>query len=197
MIASSTRRIDAMRAALLLAGVAGAMQLRVLVGGATGPAALPAGVAFATALLMLAWTSGRRPALGGVGAAVLLGTAGGAVLCIMPIWLRMHSAVALPVPALDRFAPWAATVVLISVAEEAVLRGALFDSVSRIGGDAIAVIVAAVAFAVLHIPLYGWQVVPIDLGAGIWLGCLRITGERATAPAIAHAVADLATWWIW
>ena len=197
MIAWSTRRIDAMRAALLLAGVAGAMQLRILAGGATGPAALPAGVAFAAALLMLAWTGGRRPAIGGFGAAILLGTAGGAVLCVIPVWLRLHAAVALPVPAVDRFAPWAATVVLISVAEEAVLRGALFDAVSRVGGDGLAVIVAAVAFAVLHVPLYGWQVVPLDLGAGIWLGCLRVSSGRATAPAIAHAIADLATWWIW
>jgi membrane protease YdiL (CAAX protease family) len=197
VIASSTRRIDAMRAALLLAGVAGAMQLRILVGGTAGPAALPAGAAFAAVLLLLAWSGGRRPAVGGVRAAVALGAAGGVVLCVIPLWLRMHTAVALPVPALDRFVPWAGTVVLISVAEEAVLRGVLFDAVSRVGGDGLAVIVAAAAFAVLHVPLYGWQVVPVDLGAGIWLGCLRVSSGRATAPAIAHAVADLATWWIW
>ena len=48
----------------------------------------------------------------------------------------------------------------------------------------------------LHVPLYGWHVVPLDLGVGLFLGGLRLLTGGAVAPAVAHTVADLATWWI-
>jgi len=48
----------------------------------------------------------------------------------------------------------------------------------------------------MHVPLYGWHVVPLDLGVGIFLGGLRLAGGGWAGPAIAHAVADLATWWL-
>jgi hypothetical protein len=48
----------------------------------------------------------------------------------------------------------------------------------------------------MHVPLYGWHVVPLDLGVGLWLAGLRLATGGIAAPAIAHAVADLATWWV-
>jgi membrane protease YdiL (CAAX protease family) len=94
------------------------------------------------------------------------------------------------------FGPWAAATVLVAAAEEAVLRGALFDGLVRLGGPVAAIVLTSVAFALMHVPSYGWHVVPLDLGAGLLLGGLRLLSGGIAAPAIAHAVADLATWWL-
>ena len=85
---------------------------------------------------------------------------------------------------------------LIAVAEEALLRGVLIDAVSPWAGDLVAVGIAAVAFGLLHVPLYGWQAVPLDVAVGVWLGGLRLATGGVAAPAAAHAVADLAAWWL-
>jgi membrane protease YdiL (CAAX protease family) len=53
-----------------------------------------------------------------------------------------------------------------------------------------------VVFALMHVPLYGWHVVPLDLAVGLALGGLRVATRGVAAPAVAHAVADLATWWL-
>ena len=104
------------------------------------------------------------------------------------------------IPGLGRpaapFVPWAAIIVGVAVAEEAVLRGVLFDRLRRAGGVRLAILVTTVLFALMHVPLYGWHVVPLDLAVGLALGGLRILTGSAAAPAVAHAVADLATWWL-
>ena len=94
------------------------------------------------------------------------------------------------------FVPWALVTILVASAEEAVLRGVLFDRVARAGGAPLAIGVTTVAFALLHVPLYGWHVVPLDLAVGLGLGGLRVATRSFAAPAVAHAVADLATWWL-
>ena len=48
----------------------------------------------------------------------------------------------------------------------------------------------------MHVPFYGWHVVPLDLGVGVFLAGLRLASGSVAAPAIAHIVADLATWWV-
>ena len=92
--------------------------------------------------------------------------------------------------------PWALVTVLVASAEEAILRGVLFDRIARAGGIPLALAVTTVAFALLHVPLYGWHVVPLDLAVGLGLGGLRVATRSIAAPAAAHAVADLATWWL-
>ncbi len=94
------------------------------------------------------------------------------------------------------FIPWAAVTVLVASAEEIVLRGALFDALDVSHGTVAAVLVTSVVFALMHVPLYGWHVVPLDLGVGLWLAGLRIASGGIVAPAVAHAIADLATWWL-
>lgn len=94
------------------------------------------------------------------------------------------------------FVPWAAVTVLVAVAEEVILRGALFGAVEESGGVIVALLATSTAFALLHVPLYGWHVVPLDLGVGLFLGGLRVLGGGIAAPAMAHVVADLATWWM-
>lgn len=94
------------------------------------------------------------------------------------------------------FLPWAAFTIGVATAEEAILRGRLFDGVRRVGGVVPALLITTLAFALMHVPLYGWHVVPLDLAVGLTLGGLRLATGGIAAPAAAHAVADLATWWL-
>lgn len=128
---------------------------------------------------------------------VVAGVGGAAVLCLGPLLAgsgvlggRLALGV-LPAPT------WAVGVVAVAVTEEAVFRGALFHllAAARLSSMA-ASLVAACAFAVVHVPLYGWGVVPLDLAVGLWLGGLRLATNGLVAPATAHAVADLAAWWL-
>lgn len=85
---------------------------------------------------------------------------------------------------------------VVAVAEEAFLRGALFDAVAARLGPAAALTTSALCFALLHVPLYGWHVATLDLAVGLWLGALRQHAGTWIAPAICHTAADLAAWWL-
>ena len=104
------------------------------------------------------------------------------------------------VPGLGRpaapFMPWVLITIVVASAEEGVLRGALFDRLDRLAGLAPAVAVTTIAFALMHVPLYGWHVVPLDLAVGLVLAGLRLWTRGLVGPAAAHVVADLATWWL-
>lgn len=147
-----------------------------------------------------------QPDLGLVGARVhglarpvAIGTVVGLGLVAVTMLAPVLSGTVLP-PGLGRpaapFAPWAAITILVAIAQEAVLRGALFRRLDRLAGPAAAVLVTAVVFALMHVPLYGWHVVPLDLAVGLALGGLRVATGGFAAPAAAHATADLATWWL-
>jgi membrane protease YdiL (CAAX protease family) len=144
-------------------------------------------------MLAVATASGwqiRRPTRRGA----LLGVAGGLVLVILP--RLAHLGVPLPIGMRpEPLAAWVLVTGLVVLAEEALLRGALLDAVHETGGLPAAVLVTSAAFALMHVPLYGWGVVPIDLAAGVWLAGLRLTGGGIGAPTVAHFLADLAGWW--
>ncbi len=55
--------------------------------------------------------------------------------------------------------------------------------VALVAGEWVATAAGAVAFAGMHIPLYGWSAVPLDLAVGLVLGALRIVSRSWTAPA--------------
>jgi len=63
-------------------------------------------------------------------------------------------------------------------------------------GSRTALVVTSVAFALMHVPNYGTPAIPLDLGVGLLLGGLRLLSGGPGAPAIAHAVADLAAWFL-
>jgi membrane protease YdiL (CAAX protease family) len=96
----------------------------------------------------------------------------------------------------EPFVAWGLVTAVVVIGEEALVRGALFRALDQAGGPVAAVAVTSIAFALMHVPLYGWQVVPLDLGVGVWLGGLRLATGRVAAPVIAHGLADLSTWWI-
>ncbi|HZU13668.1 MAG TPA: CPBP family intramembrane glutamic endopeptidase [Chloroflexota bacterium] len=177
----------AVRPPLLLAGLAGATLIRVGLGAQQLSGVLP----FIAILLALVATAGmRRPdlRLRPIG----MGLAGAAVLIAFPV---LHGGPLLVHPE-STFPLWMTLITAGSLAEEMFFRGALFSAVESHAGTLAAVTVSSVAFALLHVPLYGWGAVPLDLAVGVWLGGLRAVSGSVTAPAIAHVMADIATWWV-
>lgn len=181
------------RPALILAGLAVVVGLRweATVHGAAEAIAI--GLVFGLGLLVVALGGGWRPVPERL-TSVAIGAAGGAVLVALAIvtrWGQLPSSAPAAV-----FVPWVAVTVFVASAEELVLRGALFDELDKSIGTLGAVLITSIAFALMHVPLYGWHVVPLDLGVGLWLAGLRLATGGIAAPAIAHTLADLATWWL-
>ena len=191
----------AARVALITLGLAGAIGARwaATVGGSSDGIAV--GAVFGALLLMGAAGTGWRPGFLPAGSLVRIaqtvatGLVGGTALVVLALVTRWPGPW-LPFQPAASFLPWAAVTVLVATAEEVVLRGVLFHALDEASGTSIALAATSVAFALLHVPLYGWHVVPLDLGVGLCLGGLRVLTGGVAAPAIAHAVADLATWWI-
>jgi membrane protease YdiL (CAAX protease family) len=186
------RHTDLAIAALGFAGLAAAVLLRVQVAGAARAQSVAGGLAFGIVLCVLAGCTGfRRPGLSV--RALAAGVAGAAVLCLPPLIHKLAAGTAPPAaPGVD----WAGVVGLVAVAEEILLRGALYERLRRWRGEIVAIGTTAVAFALLHVPLYGWHALTLDLAVGVWLGALRAVAGSVTAPAVAHTVADLAGWWL-
>ena len=177
---------------MLLSAFAVAVALRVAVGGVGVAQSARAGWAFAGCLLLLSFAAGTR--LGVTRRALPIGLMGAAVICA-PVLVRqllsgrpLHSAAGL--------SSWAVVVVVVATAEELFLRGALYDAVNDLAGTPAAVAVGAVCFAALHVPLYGWHVLPLDLAVGVVLGGLRQLSGTPAAPAVAHVSADVAGWFL-
>lgn len=90
--------------------------------------------------------------------------------------------------------PWATAAlplaVLAAVAEEALFRRVLYGRLLRFG-PVVATVAAALAFAFLHVPAYGWVAFPVDLGAGLVFGWQRHAASSWTAPAATHVLVNL------
>jgi membrane protease YdiL (CAAX protease family) len=186
----SGRRAALGRGAVLLVGFAIAVLLRVGVGGAAVADSAPAGLTFSACLLLLsAAVRVRVPLTARAGLWGLLGAA----LLTVPVVLGRGER---PLYGGAGFATWAVVVAVVATAEEVFLRGALYDAVTAAAGPAAAITVGAVAFALLHVPLYGWRVVPLDLAVGVLLGELRRLSGTPAAPAVSHVLADLAAWFL-
>jgi membrane protease YdiL (CAAX protease family) len=181
------------RPGLILSGLAAVVGLRweATVRGAADGVAI--GLVFGVGLLALALGSGWRPTPERR-SSIAIGAVGGAVLVLLTLLTRSGQLPWLAPAA--AFVPWVAVTVLVATAEEVVLRGALFDEIDGRIGTLGAVLVTSVVFALMHVPLYGWHVVPLDLGVALWLAGLRLATGGIAAPAIAHTIADLATWWL-
>ena len=81
-------------------------------------------------------------------------------------------------------------------AEELLFRGVLYGVVARIAGPVAAVALSSLAFALVHVPVYGFASLPLALTAGAILGWLRWWSGSLAAPAAVHVVADLALLWL-
>lgn len=196
----------------ILVGLAAIVGARLLLLGIWADG-LAVGTAFGLALAAL-WVvaaspdivRGRLiPALRGPGATRQLGLAAvagvGFGLALVAVAIVGASVGGSPiVPGLGRPAapllPWAAITFVVAAAEEGILRGVLFDRLRDAGGLVPTIAITTIAFALMHVPVYGWHVVPLDLAVGLGLAGLRLTTGRVVAPLAAHVTADLATWWM-
>ena len=79
---------------------------------------------------------------------------------------------------------------LAAVAEEAFFRRLLW-SVLRPGGVVLAGLGSAGLFAIAHVTVYGWWVLPLDLAAGLVLAWQRCASGSWAVPAVTHVVANL------
>jgi hypothetical protein len=94
-------------------------------------------------------------------------------------------------PVRSPLAAWSLPLALLAaLAEEVLVRRAAYSALER-HGAAVAVGVTALAFALIHVPLYGWAVLPVDLGAGLLLSWQRWASGTWTVPAATHAAANL------
>jgi hypothetical protein len=80
--------------------------------------------------------------------------------------------------------------VLAAVAEEALFRRAAYGLLEPLGPPA-AVLLSALLFAGIHLPLYGVAAFPVDLGAGLLFGWQRYAAGTWTVPAGTHAAANI------
>jgi membrane protease YdiL (CAAX protease family) len=195
MTIAITRPADrsAWAAGALLTGFAAAVGLRIAVGGPFPAASAPAGLAFAAALTGL--TLAARPATRAPAGRTLAWAAiGTAVLCAPAAVTRL--AAGNPAHHPGGFLPWAGVIVLVATAEEAFLRGALYDRLHAWRGNLPAVLISTACFTALHIPLYGWHTAALNTAAGLWLATLRQHTGTWTTPALAHTSTDLIAWWL-
>jgi membrane protease YdiL (CAAX protease family) len=182
------------RAAWLSAGLGAAALARSAFIGIGTPGAFLIGTVFGLTLLGIALAAGWRPALPRLGS-LGVGIVGGLILIVIPELVGPSSRAVFGIRP-DPFFAWVAVTALVVAAEEALLRGALLSALDAAGGPAVAVIGSSIAFALMHVPVYGWGVVPIDLAAGAFLAGLRYLTGGTAAPTMAHLVADMATWWL-
>ncbi|HEU5002795.1 MAG TPA: CPBP family intramembrane glutamic endopeptidase [Actinomycetota bacterium] len=84
--------------------------------------------------------------------------------------------------------------VVAAVAEELFFRRLVFGWLAvcfGAGGPAVAVCGSALAFAAVHVPVYGLAVLPIDAAAGALLGWQRWITGGWSASGLTHVVANL------
>ena len=152
------------------------------------------GLVFGLALIGIAWLGGLSPSIPALGPLTSGLAAGGALVA-----LSLLARGPLPPMALGHaapFLPWVAVTTLVATGEELVLRGTLWRWTAAVAGDAAALLVTSVLFALIHVPVYGPSVMPLDFGVGLLFGGLRLWFGGPAAPAAAHVLADLATWWL-
>lgn len=185
------------------------MNTRTVTRSAAPPGELPAWLILAGGITLLL---ARTALTGGSAAPVLLAAGyvviGAAALSVreavsdpaalgrLPVLLIGLAAIALvawvagPWPPLRLGWMGAPVGVLAAVAEEALFRRLAYARLLRYGA-AVAIIGTAVAFALLHVPFYGVEVLPVDLGAGLLLSWQRWASGTWTVPAATHAAAEL------
>ena len=126
-----------------------------------------------------------------------LGAALGTALLIPGLWMRLHGVVAPEAYLSSTYAiAWAPLVALIAIGEEVALRAWMQPLARQAWGPTAAIVFAAAVFAAIHAPIYGWVALPLDVGVGILIGCLREYSGSVAACALAHFLVDIGHWWL-
>ena len=129
--------------------------------------------------------------------ALLAGVAVAVMLLAPGLWLRAHG----QPTRVDEFGAgffvqFVPALLWVAPAEELFLRGVLQPQLRRALGPGAAILAVGVLFAAIHLPIYGWSAMPLDLGVGILLGWLREETRSVAACITAHTVADLGSWFL-
>ncbi|HEX8770027.1 MAG TPA: CPBP family intramembrane glutamic endopeptidase [Acidimicrobiales bacterium] len=77
-----------------------------------------------------------------------------------------------------------------AVAEEAFFRRLAYGALAP-GGVIVAVVGSAALFALVHVTIYGWWVLPLDLAAGLMLSWQRWAAGSWKVPAVTHVLANV------
>jgi membrane protease YdiL (CAAX protease family) len=117
--------------------------------------------------------------------------AGAAIGLILVAPMIPHGLTARP---LQYFWTWGAAAGLIAILEEGVIRGPLQRRWTEEIGPAKGVLMAAMIFALIHLPRYGLAALPLDFAVGLTLGGLRQLSGRILPCAVAHCLADWGAW---
>ena len=80
--------------------------------------------------------------------------------------------------------------IVAAVAEEAFFRRFVYGWLAA-RGEGFAIAGAAALFAVIHVPIYGFGVLPIDFAAGLLLGWQRRESGTWTSAAVTHVFANI------
>ncbi len=83
---------------------------------------------------------------------------------------------------------------LAAVAEEAFFRRFAYG-LAAVRGPAVAVVASAALFAAVHVTVWGWAVLPLDLAAGLVLGWQRWASGGWAVPAATHVAANVLAVW--
>ena len=79
---------------------------------------------------------------------------------------------------------------LAAVSEEAFFRRFAYG-LAAVRGPALAVATSAAIFAAVHVTVWGWGVLPLDLAAGLVLGWQRWASGGWSVPAATHVAANV------
>ncbi len=83
---------------------------------------------------------------------------------------------------------------LAAVAEEAFFRRFAYG-LAATRGPVLAVVSSAAIFAAVHVTVWGWAVLPLDLAAGLVLGWQRWASGGWAVPAATHVAANVLAVW--
>jgi membrane protease YdiL (CAAX protease family) len=98
-------------------------------------------------------------------------------------------AIAPPIHAVYTGEAFAANIVA-AIAEEAFFRRFVYGWLAA-RSEGFAIVGAAALFALIHVPIYGFGVLPIDFAAGLLLGWQRRESGTWMSPAVTHIVANI------
>jgi hypothetical protein len=163
-------------AVAVMAGLLGALAARPFLSGTWPLMVLFAGLLAVGSVWPVTTESSRGP----VGMALLIGIGGFALVRLL-VWAR---------PTVPTRLWYLAAVTLAAVAEELFFRRFVYAILCP-AGPATAVGGSTVLFAIAHITVYGWWVLPLDLAAGLVLSWQRWATGTWVVPAATHVVANL------
>ena len=170
-------------AVVCLGGAALLLARPWLVRGAAHPAAVLVAVFVAVGVVGAWWPVTRSDPPGRLGAAAWVTVLGVGAFTVG----RMLAGGNPAAPALPGYVVLNS---LAAVAEEALFRRLVYDTLSSLGG-AVAVIGSAAAFALVHVTVWGVWVLPLDFAAGLLLSWQRWASGRWSVPAATHVFANL------